>query len=75
MKCPGSIDLKDMHGDVHRLVVKVLGTEETWNTPSLILATDTNCNGIAVFSQVNMYNLNQLLLILRNIYLIRSPND
>lgn len=55
LACPGSIDLKDLHGDIHRLEVKVLGTEETWNTPSLILATDTNCNGIAVFSQVNYF--------------------
>lgn len=45
--------MKDLHGDIHRLEVKVLGTEETWNTPSLVLATDTNCNGVAVFSQVN----------------------
>lgn len=45
--------MKDLHGDIHRLEVKVLGTEETWNTPSLILASDTNCNGIAVFSQVS----------------------
>lgn len=52
LTCPGSIDFKDLRGDVHRLVVKVLGTEETWNTPSLILATDTCCSGIALFSQV-----------------------
>lgn len=44
--------MKDLRGDAHRLIVKVLGTEETWNTPSLILATDTCCNGIALFSQV-----------------------
>lgn len=67
LTCPGSIDLKDLHGDVHRLEVKVLGTEETWNTPSLILATDTNCNGIAVFSQVkNSQNLPLILHSLRN---------
>lgn len=54
LTCPGSIDLKDIHGDVHRLQVKVLGTEETWNTPSLILATDTNYNGVAVFSQASL---------------------
>lgn len=64
LTCPGSIDLKDLHGDVHRLEVKVLGTEETWNTPSLILATDTNCNGIAVFSQVKHHSTNSLVRIL-----------
>lgn len=52
LTCPGSIDFKDLRGDVHRLVIKVLGSEETWNTPSLILATDTCCSGIALFSQV-----------------------
>lgn len=53
LACPGSIDLKDLRGDPHRLVVKILGSEETWNTPSLILATDTSSNGVAVFSQVS----------------------
>lgn len=54
LTCPGSIDFKDLRGDIHRLVVKVLGSEETWNTPSLILATDTCCAGIALFSQVSI---------------------
>lgn len=53
MTCPGSVELKDLRGDIHQLHVNVLGTEETWNTPSLILATDTHSNGVAVFSQVN----------------------
>lgn len=53
LTCPGSIDFKDLRGDIHRLVVKVLGSEETWNTPSLILAKDTCCAGIALFSQVS----------------------
>lgn len=53
MTCPGSVELKDLRGDIHRLQVNVLGTEETWNTPSLILATDAHSNGVAVFSQVN----------------------
>lgn len=54
---------------MHRLLVKVLGTEETWNTPSLILATDANSHGIAVFSQVNFLRaLNRL--ISSNIHLL-----
>lgn len=57
LTCPGSIELKDMRGDMHRLLVKVLGTEETWNTPSLILATDANSDGVAVFSQVICYSV------------------
>lgn len=61
MTCPGSIELKDLRGDIHRLQVNVLGTEETWNTPSLILATDAHSNGVAVFSQVNQLFLHTRL--------------
>lgn len=50
--CPRSVDVKDLQGNAHSLQVQVLGSEETWNTPSLLLATDTNSGGTAVFSQV-----------------------
>lgn len=49
---PRSIDVQDLQGSIHRLEVKVLGTEETWNTPSLMVATNPKTAGVAVFSQV-----------------------
>ncbi|XP_055908964.1 biotin--protein ligase isoform X2 [Eupeodes corollae] len=49
-----SIELKDLQGDMHNLDVKVLGSEETWNTPSLLLATNLKSGGKAVFSQVHL---------------------
>ncbi|XP_075145553.1 holocarboxylase synthetase-like protein isoform X2 [Haematobia irritans] len=49
-----SIELKDLKGHLHRLDVKVLGTEETWNTPSLLLAHNKKSGGSAVFSQVHL---------------------
>ncbi|KAM7361646.1 holocarboxylase synthetase-like protein isoform 2-T2 [Cochliomyia hominivorax] len=51
---PRSIELKDLNGDMHQLDVKVLGTEETWNTPSLLLANNRKSGGTAVFSQVHL---------------------
>lgn len=51
---PRSIELKDLKGDLHQLDVKVLGTEETWNTPSLLLANNKKSGGTAVFSQVSL---------------------
>lgn len=53
--CPRSIELKDLHGSAHNLDVKVLGLEETWNTPSLLLANSVKSGGTAVFSQVTKY--------------------
>uniref|UniRef100_A0A1A9X1X6 BPL/LPL catalytic domain-containing protein n=1 Tax=Glossina brevipalpis TaxID=37001 RepID=A0A1A9X1X6_9MUSC len=49
-----SIELMDLQGNVHHLDVKVLGTEETWNTPSLLLAQNRKNGGVAVFSQVHL---------------------
>ncbi|XP_017467645.1 PREDICTED: uncharacterized protein LOC108360017 isoform X2 [Rhagoletis zephyria] len=49
-----SVELRDMHGEMHNLDVKVLGTEETWNTPSLLLANNVRSGGRAVFSQVHL---------------------
>lgn len=54
MMYPRSIDVKDLQGNEHSLEVKVLGTEETWNTPSLMIATNLKTAGVAVFSQVNI---------------------
>lgn len=53
MMCPRSVTVNDLQGIVHTLLVIVLGTEETWNTPSLMSALDTVTGGKAVFSQVN----------------------
>uniref|UniRef100_A0A034W021 Biotin--protein ligase n=1 Tax=Bactrocera dorsalis TaxID=27457 RepID=A0A034W021_BACDO len=52
--CPRSVELQDLRGKVHNLDVKVLGTEETWNTPSLLLANSVQSGGCAVFSQVHL---------------------
>lgn len=48
------MDLKDLQGVDHSIHVQVLGTEETWNTPSLMLASNLNSGGKAVFSQVHL---------------------
>ncbi|KMZ01630.1 biotin--protein ligase isoform X1 [Drosophila simulans] len=52
--CPRSMELKDLAGHSHNLDVQVLGTEETWNTPSLMLAKSLQSGGKAVFSQVHL---------------------
>ncbi|KAH8381902.1 hypothetical protein KR009_000835 [Drosophila setifemur] len=52
--CPRSMELKDLTGHSHNLDVQVLGTEETWNTPSLLLAKSLQSGGKAVFSQVHL---------------------
>ncbi|KPU79433.1 uncharacterized protein Dana_GF17255, isoform B [Drosophila ananassae] len=49
-----SMELKDLAGHNHNLDVQVLGTEETWNTPSLLLAKSLQSGGKAVFSQVHL---------------------
>lgn len=59
---PRSIELKDLKGHLHQLDVKVLGTEETWNTPSLLLAKNQKSGGSAVFSQVSNNNILNLSL-------------
>lgn len=60
-RAPSSIEVRDSYGRPHKLSVEVLGAEETWHTPSLLLATalpDQNNKlsassiGRAVFSQV-----------------------
>lgn len=52
MQIPRYVEVSDVQGGQHKLSVKILGTEETWNTPSLMLAQNSNSGGIAVFSQV-----------------------
>lgn len=56
MQIPRYVEVNDVQGGQHKLSVQILGTEETWNTPSLMLAQNSNSGGIAVFSQVaNIY--------------------
>ncbi|XP_039288576.1 biotin--protein ligase isoform X2 [Nilaparvata lugens] len=50
---PNSVEIQDTDKRQHTLDVKVLGAEETWQTPSLILATSDN-GGKIIFSQVHL---------------------
>lgn len=52
MNIPKSVELLDTENKKHTLAVKVLGAEETWQTPSLLLATENQTGGKVVFSQV-----------------------
>ena len=38
----------------HTLDVKVLGVEETWHTPSILLAELSTSGGKAIFSQIHL---------------------
>ncbi|XP_045466923.1 uncharacterized protein LOC123675586 [Harmonia axyridis] len=42
------------NGEKYTLQVQVLGTEETWQTPSLLLANVKGSRGRAIFSQVHL---------------------
>lgn len=50
---PASVEVLDSENRLHTLQVQVLGTEETWQTPSLLLATTGSGPGAGkiVFSQ------------------------
>jgi hypothetical protein len=51
---PSSVQVVDSDNKPHTLHVQVLGTEETWHTPSLLLATVSGGGGKVVFSQVHL---------------------
>ncbi|XP_043801888.1 biotin--protein ligase isoform X2 [Apis laboriosa] len=51
---PESVDVKDKKGNSHSFDLKVLGTEETWHTPSILLATLPESGGKVVFSQIHL---------------------
>ncbi|KAI4487632.1 hypothetical protein M0802_011988 [Mischocyttarus mexicanus] len=51
---PVSATVKDKTGKSHSFGIKVLGTEETWHTPSILLANLNDSNGKAVFSQIHL---------------------
>ncbi|KAG5672282.1 hypothetical protein PVAND_002419 [Polypedilum vanderplanki] len=48
-----SIELKDDVGLVHNVNVQILGTEDTWKTPSLLMVYTDN-GGKIVFSQIHL---------------------
>ncbi|XP_069680984.1 biotin--protein ligase isoform X2 [Periplaneta americana] len=51
---PTSVQVQDAEGHAHTLRVQVLGAEETWHTPSLLLASVSGGEGCVVFSQVHL---------------------
>ncbi|KAF3428083.1 hypothetical protein E2986_00055 [Frieseomelitta varia] len=51
---PASVSVKDKKGNSHSFDLKVLGTEETWHTPSILLATLPKSGGKLVFSQIHL---------------------
>ncbi|XP_078036590.1 holocarboxylase synthetase-like protein isoform X2 [Augochlora pura] len=51
---PSSSNVKDRRGKSHLFDVKVLGTEETWHTPSILLASPSGNVGKIVFSQIHL---------------------
>ncbi|XP_023706545.1 uncharacterized protein LOC111863940 isoform X3 [Cryptotermes secundus] len=51
---PSSVQVFDGNNKPHTLHVQVLGAEETWHTPSLLLATVGRGDGKVVFSQVHL---------------------
>lgn len=52
-RTPSSVELR-RGGESHIVNVQVLGTEETWHTPSILAANVRGTTGCAVFSQVHL---------------------
>ncbi|KAL1501975.1 hypothetical protein ABEB36_007193 [Hypothenemus hampei] len=52
-KTPSTVEIQHS-GQNYTIKVQVLGAEETWQTPSLLLATVKGSEGRAVFSQVHL---------------------
>ncbi|XP_057664831.1 biotin--protein ligase [Diorhabda carinulata] len=52
-RTPSAVEIQN-NGKDYVIQVKVLGTEETWQTPSLLLATVKGGSGRTVFSQVHL---------------------
>lgn len=50
---PDSVELKDKNGKLYKFKVEVLGAEETWQTPSLLLVSSDK-SAKMVFSQVHL---------------------
>ncbi|XP_032674789.1 biotin--protein ligase isoform X2 [Odontomachus brunneus] len=54
LNTPSSTSVKDKKGNLYSFNVKVLGTEETWHNPSILLATLASSGGKVVFSQIHL---------------------
>lgn len=52
--CPKTVEVADTRGCKHPVDVEVLGVEETWRTPSILLAVHRVSHGRAIFSQVHL---------------------
>ncbi|XP_029679333.1 biotin--protein ligase [Formica exsecta] len=53
-KVPQSTSVTDDDGNSHLFDVKILGEEETWQTPSILVATLVSSGGKIVFSQIHL---------------------
>lgn len=54
LMCPKTVEVADTRGCKHPVDVEVLGVEETWRTPSILLAVHRVSHGRAIFSQVHL---------------------
>ncbi|XP_072379075.1 biotin--protein ligase isoform X1 [Diabrotica undecimpunctata] len=52
-RTPSAVEIQH-NGKDYVIQVQILGTEETWQTPSLLLATVKGSRGRAIFSQVHL---------------------
>lgn len=67
-RTPSTVEIQH-GGKNYTIQVQVLGAEETWQTPSLLLATVKGSEGRAVFSQVMLikkYFENKMFIFLSN---------
>lgn len=48
------VDMFDSNNKHHAITIKILAAEDTWETPSLILATSPS-GGKVIFSQVTIH--------------------
>lgn len=53
-RTPEKVCVSDRKGSQHTFDVKVLGAEETWQTPSILLAELPGGGGKAIFSQIHL---------------------
>lgn len=75
LNLPESTSVKDKKGNSHMFDVKILGTEETWQNPSILLATLASSGGKVVFSQIHLERDPMEYSRSRNIYETLKEND
>jgi biotin--protein ligase len=51
---PVCTSINDLSGKEHTFNLKILGSEETWHTPCILLANELESGGQAVFSQIHL---------------------